>query len=449
MDDIIGKVLESIYVNVNDEYRLSYNPPEGRNKSKKFEQAKLTIDDFNEEVNANGIIREKTTKTYGEGNVVLYLRGNKTDGWCIDEYPLGIAIISPYMVDGEPIVLIDINELKNRLFKDGYKQRNGKDMFFATVEDAIKANYAPEVFDAFKAKEPYAKLDVSRSHVVRIGNFGGRYGLTPIFRALAPSIVLQNFYRSDEINSKARSKKVLLQILRESATSNVPNAGLDITGMAYANQEILRAYKQPGSVVYTAPNVVSDVKYVEPRGDLIEPKNFAFHLNRIMSTLGIGFLSMESANQSVSTAKLSLEQLMKTINAITRQFERAFKKFYMVVLQEEGFDPSYAPTMKILDSEYLEFSLRKELAQMLYTMFNGSLRTSLDLVGIDLDDELDKRRKEQEDGVDKIFTPRLTAFTNNGKQPGEDAPDNGRPKGEENDKQGYDDEYNKTREGST
>lgn len=439
MDDIIGKVVESIYVNINDDYRLSYKSPDGRNKVKQYEEAKKVIEAFNDEVNIKGIIREKTTSAYAEGNAVLCLRGNNRDGWCIDSYPLEIAIVAPYTVDGNVLILIDINELKNRLIKDGFKLRNGKDMFFPTVEDAIKENYPPEVYAAYKNKEAYAKLDVARSDIVRIGNLGRRYGLTPIFRALSSSLILQSFYKSDETNSRARGKKILLQIMRQNATITGP----DIPNQSYAHSELVKSYKQQGSVVYTAPHMVEDVKYVEPTGTMIDTKTIAFHLNREMSTLGIGFLSMESANQSVSTAKLSLEQLMKTINAITSQLERIFKKFYRVVLEEEGFDVAYVPTIKILDSEYLEFSLRKELSQMLYTMFNGSLRTSLDLVGIDLDDELEKRLKEQKDGVEKIFAPRLTAYTNGGDSTpsGDSSPDNGRPSGDETDKQKYDEEY--------
>lgn len=442
IDDIIGKVVESIYTNVNDEYRHSYKSPDGRNKSKKFEQAKKVIEKFDEEVNTKRIIRENTACAYYEGNAILCLRGNKDAGWCVDYYPLGVAIISPYTVAGERVVMIDMNELKNRLVRSGFKLRNGKDMFFPSVEDELRDNYPEEVYEAYKAKNPYAKLNVARTGLIQIGKLNGFYGVSPIFRALLSSLILQGFYKSDELNSKARSKKILLQILRQ-PSNLTPNAGLDIQGQAYAHKEIIKAYRQPGSVVYTAPNNVEKVEYIEPKADMVNIDTVAFHLNREMSTLGIGFLSMESSNQSVSTAKISLEQLMKTINSITRQIERVFKKFYEQVLIDSGLDPSYAPNISILDSEYLEFSLRKELAQTLYTMFNGSLRTALELLGIDLDDEADRRRKEKEDGLEEVFTPRVSMYTNNGKSPqSKDSPDNGRPKGEENDKQGYDETYN-------
>lgn len=440
MDDVIGKVVESIYVNINDQYKLNYDSaPTGRNKNKKLETAKALIDEVNDDINLSGLIREKTTSSYYEGNCILCLRRDETSGWLIDSYPLGVGIIAPYTVGGEPVILVNMTELKSRLQKAGFKYRSGKNMFFPTIEEEILSNYPEEVYAAYKNKDQYAKLDVEYTGVVRIGNLSRRYGLTPIFRALSSSIVLQSFYRSDEVNSKARSKKILHQVLRQQNTTTGTNAGIDVQGQAYAHRELISAYKQGGSIAVTTPNNVEKLEYVEASGELVDIKTIVFHLNREMSTLGIGFLSMESNNQSVSTAKISLEQLMKTINAITSQIERIIKKFYRRILIDEGIDPIYAPSIKILDSEYLEFALRKELSTLLYTTFNASLRTSLELVGIDYNDELERRKQEELDGISKIFKPRVTAFTNSG----DTEKKTGRPQGEETDKQGYDDEYNK------
>lgn len=444
IDDIIGKVVESIYVNINDDYKLNYDSaPIGRNKQKKLESVKALIDEVNDDINIKGLIREKTTSTYYEGNCILCLRRDPDAGWLIDAYPLGVAILAPYTVGGEPVVLIDMTELKARLQKAGFKYRSGKNMFFPTIEEEIKSNYPEEIYTAYKNKDQYAKLDVEYTGVVRIGNLSRRYGLTPIFRALSSSIVLQGFYRSDEVNSKARSKKILHQVLRPQNTTTGTQQGIDIQGQSYAHRELISAYKQSGSIAITTPNNVERLEYIEATGELVDIKTIVFHLNREMSTLGIGFLSMESNNQSVSTAKISLEQLMKTINAITTQFERIFKKFYRRILIDEGYDPAYAPTIKILDSEYLEFALRKELSVLLYSTFNASLQTALDLVGIDFNDEVERRKQEEALGISEIFKPRLTAYTNNGDS--EPEKETGRPKGEENDKQVYDDEYNDNR----
>jgi hypothetical protein len=439
IDDVIGKTVEAVRVNINTDYRLSYKKEEGRNKSKKLKDIRGFIDDFNEEIKIKRIIRERVPEAYKNGTVIFYLRNDEGKSWSVDVYPLGVAKVAPYSIGGEPIVLIDINELKSRLQKLGFKTRAGKNMFFPTIGDEIKANYPPEVYQAYVNKEPYAELDIRYSYVVRIGNDGGLYGVSPIFRALPASLILQSFYKSDEVTSRASAKKLLVQIMRENMLGDNGDKR-PTTEMAFAHKELLKAYRQSGSVVYSAPAWIESVSYCEPKIGLTDVNIYRYHLNRVMASLGITFLSPESANQSVSTATISLEQLMKAINSIMEQFEDMFKKWYAQVLIDSGYDPTYAPDIKILDSEALEFKLKKELATFVYSQLNLSMRTALEILGYNLEEEVQRREEENQRGFDKIFTPRASQFTSSGNEK------NGRPPAEEEtDKTQYDDEYNKTR----
>ena len=137
LDDLLGTVVEAIRVNLNDEYRLAYKKIDGRNNLKKLDRVKAAIDSFNEDVNIKRIIREIIPRTYMEGTSVMYLRQSPA-GWTIDTYPLGLVVISPYSVGGDPVVLMDINELKRRLNKSGYRTRTGKNMFFDSLDAEIK-----------------------------------------------------------------------------------------------------------------------------------------------------------------------------------------------------------------------------------------------------------------------------------------------------------------------
>jgi len=444
-DDIIGKTVEAIKNNVNTDIRTSYPNINGRNKEKTLAKAKEVIEDFHAEIKLERFIRENIPRAYEEATVIMYLRKDNVSGWVVDIYPLGVAIIAPYSLGGEPVCLIDMAELKSRLQKAGLKTRNGKDIFFPTVEEEIQANYSEEVYRAYKGKDPYAQLDVRFTKVVRINNKGLKYGLSDIFRALQPALSLQGLYRSDEINSRARAKKVLVQIMRKECLGSDFNKN-PIPSQAYAHSELINAYRQIGSAAYTAPATVERVEYVEPKSELIDIKTIAFHMNRIMSTLGISFLSPESSNQSVSTATISLEQLMKTINSISEQFEEALEKWYVQILLDNGIDASYAPKTKIIDSEILDFKLRKDLATTLYTIFNLSMETSLDLLGIDIEDEVQRRMAENAKNLDTdVFYSRQTAFTSSGNDK-PDSKDAGRPKSETpTNKNKYDEVFNKTR----
>ena len=68
-DDIIGKADEAIDTNLNTDYKLSYREPKGgRNITKKFDEAKEFINDFNELINVEQLIHNSVSTTYREGN---------------------------------------------------------------------------------------------------------------------------------------------------------------------------------------------------------------------------------------------------------------------------------------------------------------------------------------------------------------------------------------------
>lgn len=79
--------------------------------------------------------------------------------------------------------------------------------------------------------------------------------------------------------------------------------------------------------------------------------------------------------------------------------------------------------------------MKLEFAKTLFSTFNCSLETVLEMVGIDFNDEMAKRKNENDKGVDSIFAPRASQYTTSGNDVG------GRPD-EDNvenvDKQTYD-----------
>lgn len=440
LDDLLGTVVEAIRVNLNDDYRLAYKKIDGRNNTKKMERVKAVIESFNEDVGLRRLIREMIPRTYMEGTSIMYLR-KSPEGWTIDLYPLGLAVITPYSVSGDPVILLDMNELKQRLNKMGYRTRNGKNMFFESMQKEVEENFPGEIFEAYTAKEPYAKLDIRYTGVMRVGNYSRRYGLSPLFKAIPCSLVLETFRESDIKNAKVRSKKVVYQLLDPILLGEKGNQN-PLTQQAFAHSEIVAAFGSPNSVLYTAPGYVKEVGILEPKGDMIAKDVVIHYTQKEMASLGIGFLSSEN-NASVSSAKISLEQLMRNINSVSKSFEDVIEKFYRQVLIDENLDPSLAPTISIIDSEALDFELRVKIATLLYGTLNASLKTTLEMLGIPYDDEVNRRIAENREGVDKEFYARESLFTKS--KDSKDAPDTGRPKGEENDKQVYDENYNEGR----
>lgn len=448
IDDLIGMVVQSICNNINTEYRLSYrNFGEQRNKAKTLQKAKALIEDFNNQINIKQLIRDSIQTSYIEGNYICLLRNNDTN-WTVDYLPLGVAEITGYSESGNPVVLINISNLRSALSKTMIKNKNGKVLFFKDTDEEVKNSYDGTVYKAFKDKESYARLDTAYTGVVRVNNLSRKYGLSPIFRALSPTLMLSTYRNTDESSAKSKAKKIIHQVMREKCLGD---AGKDMAfeAMAFSHDQLMKAWKNNTVVITTNP-AVEKIVYVEPKTDDVSVDKVNVYRNKVLSSLGVAFLANDKS-QTASTANINLSQLMKCINGISEQVERMLENFYRTVLTINNIGLEYCPSIKIVDSELLEFDMKMDLAKMLYATFNGSMESSLSLIGIDLEDEKAKREQENADGLESIFTPRITAYTSGG-YPGDNTPvDNkgGRSKDKNSnnpDKQLEDEEYNKTRE---
>lgn len=257
--------------------------------------------------------------------------------------------------------------------------------------------------------------------------------------------MLNTFDNSDRVNSKAKAKKIIHQKMRKEVMGqDLSKKGFD--DMAYAHDNFMSAFKMQ-TVVVTTPPTVESIQYIEPKIELTDTNTVNNYRSRILASLGVSFL-MDSGSQSVSTASISVEQLMRTINMISEQLEFILQKWYHNILIDNGLPIEYCPTVEVIDTEVLDFELRKGLATTLYTIFNGSMETSLGLLGIDVRDEKTKRMRENDEGFDETFKCRQTAYTSSGRGEIVDTDNKGgRPaddKQETEGKRDYDKERQKT-----
>ncbi len=440
-DDLIGITYDAIEANVNTEFKCSFAQfPEQRNKTKQVNYAREVIDDFNTQINVRSLLRAAIPMTYAEGTYIIYLR-QKDENYIVDYYPLGIAEISDYLSNGQPVVLINMSKLKSALSKSMLKDKKNKALFFENQETEIQNNYPDEVYQAFKNGDTYAKLDVDHCGVIRIGNMGQKYGVSPLFRALRPALMLETFDISDRVNAKAKAKKIILQQL-DPALMGPNNDKKGFAEQVTAHDNLLRAWKQNTVLVTTAP-YVKDIRYVEPKVEMTNIETVKQYRNREMAALGISFLNTDG-QQTVSTAKVSLDQLMKNIGKIAEQIEDVLKRWYRIRLEDAGVDPMYCPDVKVSTTEMMGMEMKKAIAQFLFTTLNCSYRTAYEYMGLHAEDELRKRQAETEEGYDDVFVARQTSYTSTGSSGagGDSDKKTGRPKGEETEKQIYDQQRN-------
>lgn len=433
-NDIVGKTVESIDTNINTEIRLTYNRvDDGRNKKKKLADCKTLLNNVNDSIKIKRITRNAITTAYIEGNWISYLRHDDKNNYVVDIYPLGICEITDYNINGNPEVLFDITQLRTRLSKTYKKNKKNQALFFDSMDEEVSANYPKEIYEAFKGKEKYAKLDSRYTGVIRINNLNRRYGVSPIARSYTDLNMLDTFADTDRVNSKAKGKKIIHQKMR------VECMGQDYSKdffpeMAYAHTNFMDAWKQP-TVVVTSPPTVEQIAYIEPSVEMTSKDTYNIYRSKVLSTLGIQFL-MDSGSQSVSTASISVTQLMRTINSISEQLQDVLKKWYRQILIDNSYPVENTPDVEVIDSEQLETDIKISLATFLCTTLNASMETCYEIVGLDVKDEAEKRLSEKDLGYEEIFKPRLTAYTNSGES-GDNQ--NGRPPNSKNRaKQTYD-----------
>lgn len=430
---LIGMVDTIIRSNLNTNYKVSYNqvPSEkGRNNKKKLENAKKIVEDMLDKIDVKKLIRISIPATFDHGNYFFYMDYSANqDKYTIHIFPLSIARVAPYRVDGEPVLMIDMTELKNRLEHNLPKKRGGKAYFFQKYEEEITKAYPKEIVDAFRNKDQYAILDYRRTGVMRAGedaDGASLYGISQIFRALRDVVILDKFAAVDDSASTVKAKNILVQILRK----DLLGPGGDrkaFNDIAFAHGELTRAVKNK-ICVYTASPAVEDVKWIEPRSNLIDRDNVTLYENRVLTTLGIGFLASGSIGSTIS-ANISLKQLMRQINYISQQLEHILEKFAQVALKEHGIEAEYIPRITVIDSEQLESDMRIDLAKMLYADLGLSRQTVLETLGLDIVDETERRQSENEKNLNGIFFPYMTAYTNNGQNDDE----GGRPASKQSD----------------
>lgn len=404
-DELIGRTYEAVYANINTEYHLSYPSPEGRNKQKTVERVKSIINEFNRQIDIESIIREGISFTFLEGNCIYTLRSDGSNH-VIDRMPLGLVYVSDYLVNGSPLLCVDVKQLTSRLKKTYQKTKKRKAVFFEDIKTDIESNYPAQVYEDYINGESISKLDPKYTQIIRVNNMGRKYGVSPIFRALKPLVVLDNITKTDISISKSKQRKILLQILRREVITEFKRKGLNEA--VHAHSQLMDALSTT-SCAYTAAPFVESVKYVSPPEDDTDSDKRTQYQRSVLNALGIEFI--DTLSGTVSVANISLNQLLRLINAIGEQLERVIHSYYRTILELNHIDPAYAPTIRIIDSEQLDASLRKDLAQFVYTMLGASLETTYKMIGLDIEDERTKRESENANNYTDIFYPRPTSYT--------------------------------------
>lgn len=445
-EDLIGRVVETIENNINTNFKVDYPSNSGNGKKgsklkkelKMESELKILIDNFNKQIDIPKLIATNAVTTYTEGNFIFYLMGDSSSGYSIVNYPLDITEITPMKIDDDPIVSFNVAELNSRLqesrSKYGKLKTNKLIDIEKTINDEIKKCYPIEIYEAYTGKDQIALLNPQKVGVNRINNLKGLYGLTPIFKALAPQLMLETVDKSDQKVLIQKTKKIYFQ----STSSDIIENSQAINMIGHAHVSLLEAMSKD-TIVYTGDPAVDDLKLIEPKTDLTDEKVKSGYKLRILEALGISFISSEGS-KSITTTKINYNELLKVVNRITKGLEPIINKYYQLICEENGFPIEYAPTITIESTELLDLETKLKVVDILYSKIGLSFDTVLNTLGLNYEVEKSKRQKENDEGASEIFTPYLTSYvasestTKNDKGDSE-TNSNGSKKNQDSDKQ--------------
>lgn len=414
-DGYLGIAYQSVVTNVNTDYKLFYPAYEDDDTyADALAEVKNIITQFNKDIGLKRLIREVVSGTYLEGNYPLYMRLDKNKKACIDHYPLTICYPSDYLSEGRNVLEFNLTSLKAQLQKTYQKTRRNKAVYFENMLKEVQANYPKEIIKGYTDNERLLRLDPKYSACVKFGDMGRKLGVSPLFRALRPLVILDQIEAADVSDSKARSKKIIFQKLRKEVLGpDGTRKGLDLA--LYAHQQAAAAIKTNFGL-YTAAPFVEDLSYVQAKAQSEDAINQQkLYTQKMLISLGIGFTDIDS---TVGAGKISVAQLMKMVNAICESFEDILHHFYETLLEENGMDPEMAPHIRVIDAEQMEMQVRRDLAQFVFSTLNCSLGTAMEIIGLDVKEEKEKREKENDDGYDDIFYPHQSSYTSSGNRVG-------------------------------
>lgn len=433
-DSYFGEAAQAVISNINSDYRLTYGCDRlTEEDAEELKTVQQEIDYWARCIQLPQLIRDAISRTYMEGNAPIVMRTEKGSAPVVEILSLQMAYPSEYRLGGRSVIEFDVKKLKDRLAKTYKKTKKNKPVYYENIEADVKANFRAEVYKGYKDNESYVKLDPRYSDCVKVNDFGRRFGVSPLFRCLRPLVVLEQIEEADVSDTKARKKKILHQKTRKEILGpDGSRQGLDRT--VYAHQQLMKALQTPSCVV-TTPAWVEDLQYVQLKNVSEHTINQQkLYTQKMLTGLGITFTDVDA---TLGVANIGVAQLLKIVNSIGESLEGVLNKLMETYVVDNGHDAKFAPTIKVIDSEQLAADMRRELASFVYNTLNFSLETTCDIIGLDVQDEVVKRKKENEEGYDKIFFPRETAYTSSSRPTGRPAGD------DENGRQDYDKTYTK------
>jgi hypothetical protein len=361
------------------------------------------------------IARSIFLQYYKYENVYVYL---KSDGSIIT-LPVHKVQVSDLCVNGEPVINLNVMELKSVSSMSSMV----KEKYIDTVLKKY-AGYPEEIQEAIKnGSSQWVQLDPERTFsLTGLKEDWTKYAISMVSACLEP-------FAKKALISSCENAQLLLGtrgFLHISVGEKDSNTKIN-QNILDENMQIFKNALSGFPIAVTNWMVKSEWKNVDTKS-LFEKDNYSSVNSSILAAGGISAVVVagdSSGNTSFASSQVSVQTAASRIKQCTDNFAEMMNKINIKLAGILGVTSSKIPEFKFNEIDLTKDGKFRDSCFKLWQQGVLSTRTLHEEFSMDHDQELERKKKENEDGYTEIFTL-PPSFNNQGNDP--NASDPGAPK---------------------
>lgn len=340
------------------------------------------------------IARSIFLQNYKYENVYVYL---KNDGSLIT-LPVHKIRVSDVCANGEPVIELNVKELKNISSMGSQVKEN----FLKTVVEKYKG-YPIEIQEAIKSGDgQWVQLDPDRTFTLTgLKEDWVKYGIPMVSACLEPfsKKALISNYENAQLSLGMRG---YLHVMVGEKDSNIK---IDKT-ILDANVEVFKQALSGFPLAVTNYMVKSEWKNVDTKS-LFEKDKYSSVNADILAAGGISAVVVagdSSGNTSFASSQVSVQTAASRIKQATDNFAEMMNKINIKLAEILGVTASKIPEFKFNEIDLTKDGKFRDACFKLWQQGVLSTKTLHEEYGLDHSQELERKKKENEDGYTEIFT---------------------------------------------
>lgn len=343
--------------------------------------------------NLEDIVRGCANDYHKYGNLYVYLN----DDYSIQMLPPHRCEVENIAIDGEPVVAFEIDRTT----------QYGK----VDIEDIERKynGYPKEILEGAKKGQSFVRLSIGKVFSVSYSKASWeKYAIPPLTAAL-PWLVQKETLNKTLITELDNMRATFLHVKVGDKDKNpIPGEG-ELRGIGKIFTNVLG--RDGGRVAATTWNVDADFKNGGTKDSLAVINDMMANINwNVLSALSVSSvlatgdnLPNTNASSNFSTIQAAVTLVNKRINAFLDDLTKMFNKIIRIISLREGFR-SYP----VIQFEIVDLSDDKSVTELLMNLYDKgfiSKETIYEHTKFDFNEELEKRKYEANDGIDKILAP--------------------------------------------